>query len=513
MTTQTIVPIIDGLGGTQHARVDLAGDGSIAFHQAIEIGGTTISAGNPLPINVNGGTVAVSNLPGTQAVSGSVSIAGTANVAGTLAVSNFPGTQAVSAAALPLPAGAAQDGTDGTGITPPTGATGIRGWLSGIYQSLVGTLSTSRTWVLSGGTDSVAVSNFPSQAALGTVSLTGSTVAGAAALAAVDPQGNLATKDAGVQGALSADTPLFVVLTGDPTGDFAQMNLLEEMLKDNASLTIGVRVSNQPTVDAAGRLILSDGVQINVPNLPVGASFIIDTTGYQSINITTQALVGTLSFSSDGLTWTACLLATPSTGTTFSGGSIAAAAHYITTVVARWFRITPTTAGTATVYLRQGIGMGPIAVGGNVFNNVSQIGGLATGTVPGGTGVMPVGGSTAVGGSAATAPVEVGGVDSGGLVRRLLQDTSGRVIDTPYAPDFTGTMRQLSAIASAPGVLSALATVDQGSADGLALTDIALLSLQELRIISFYLFRLLSEGGAPSIEDPTILRADPNLLV
>ena len=112
MTTQTIVPIIDGLGGTQHARVDLAGDGSIAFHQAIEIGGTTISAGNPLPINVNGGTVAVSNLPGTQAVSGSVSIAGTANVAGTLAVSNFPGTQAVSAAALPLPAGAAQDGID-----------------------------------------------------------------------------------------------------------------------------------------------------------------------------------------------------------------------------------------------------------------------------------------------------------------------------------------------------------------------------------------------------------------
>jgi hypothetical protein len=40
-----------------------------------------------------------------------------------------------------LPATAAKDGTDGTGITPPTGATGIRGWLSGIYHLLSNPLS------------------------------------------------------------------------------------------------------------------------------------------------------------------------------------------------------------------------------------------------------------------------------------------------------------------------------------------------------------------------------------
>jgi hypothetical protein len=33
----------------------------------------------------------------------------------------------------PLPQGAAQDGTDATGATPPAGAAGIRGWLSGLY--------------------------------------------------------------------------------------------------------------------------------------------------------------------------------------------------------------------------------------------------------------------------------------------------------------------------------------------------------------------------------------------
>lgn len=36
-----------------------------------------------------------------------------------------------------LPATAAADGTDGTGIIAPTGAVGIRGWLSGIYNALV----------------------------------------------------------------------------------------------------------------------------------------------------------------------------------------------------------------------------------------------------------------------------------------------------------------------------------------------------------------------------------------
>jgi hypothetical protein len=48
-------------------------------------------------------------------------------------------TQPVSAASLPLPSGAAQDGTDANNILPPTGGAGIRGWLSGIYIKLNGT--------------------------------------------------------------------------------------------------------------------------------------------------------------------------------------------------------------------------------------------------------------------------------------------------------------------------------------------------------------------------------------
>lgn len=80
-------------------------------------------------------------------------------------VTNFPSSFGISGA---LPAfaapptvnlgalnGAAQDGTDASGVAPPSGALGIRGWLSGIYSKLAGTLTVS--W--SG--QSVAVSNFP----------------------------------------------------------------------------------------------------------------------------------------------------------------------------------------------------------------------------------------------------------------------------------------------------------------------------------------------------------------
>lgn len=77
--------------------------------------------------------------------SGTISLTGAlpagANALGSVSVSNLPATQAISAAALPLPTGAAADGADGTGIALPTGGAGIRGWLSGIYKALINALT------------------------------------------------------------------------------------------------------------------------------------------------------------------------------------------------------------------------------------------------------------------------------------------------------------------------------------------------------------------------------------
>lgn len=72
-------------------------------------------------------------------------ITGTVTVGGSVAVNNLPATQAVSAASLPLPSGAAQDGVDASGVTAPTGGVGIRGWLSGIYKTITGTITVSQS--------------------------------------------------------------------------------------------------------------------------------------------------------------------------------------------------------------------------------------------------------------------------------------------------------------------------------------------------------------------------------
>lgn len=110
--------------GTQKVQVtNLPGtqpvSGNVGVTGSVEVSN---DSGNPLPVS---GSVSVSNLPATQPVSGSVSVSNfpanqvvsgtvTANVtfpttqavSGSVSVSNLPATQAISAAALPLPSGA-----------------------------------------------------------------------------------------------------------------------------------------------------------------------------------------------------------------------------------------------------------------------------------------------------------------------------------------------------------------------------------------------------------------------
>ena len=97
---------------------------------------------------VSGNPVMVGGSDGTNAHFLSTDSSGRPNV-------NVNGTVLVSAASLPLPSGAAQDGTDGTGITAPTGGVGIRGWLSGIYSLF--TSGTQKTQIVSAGGNVAAV--------------------------------------------------------------------------------------------------------------------------------------------------------------------------------------------------------------------------------------------------------------------------------------------------------------------------------------------------------------------
>jgi len=94
------------------------------------------------------GSVAVSALPGSPAQDGTDATgvtlpAGATGIRGWLSgiYNRLAGTLTVTVSALP--GSIAQDGTDATGVTAPAGAVGIRGWLSGIYSRLAGTLAVS----------------------------------------------------------------------------------------------------------------------------------------------------------------------------------------------------------------------------------------------------------------------------------------------------------------------------------------------------------------------------------
>lgn len=71
----------------------------------------------------------------------------------TVTIANQQSIQPVSVSSLPLPTGAAQDGNDASGVAAPAGGSGIRGWLSGIYAKLGGTLAVGLATALPAGTN------------------------------------------------------------------------------------------------------------------------------------------------------------------------------------------------------------------------------------------------------------------------------------------------------------------------------------------------------------------------
>lgn len=87
----------------------------------------------------------LSSDPATQTTLAAVLVKLNASLAVTGAF--YQATQPVSAVSLPLPAGAAQDGTDITTPTAmPAGGVGTRGWLSAIWTKLNGTIGVAGTF-------------------------------------------------------------------------------------------------------------------------------------------------------------------------------------------------------------------------------------------------------------------------------------------------------------------------------------------------------------------------------
>ena len=170
--------------------------------------------------------------------------------------------------------------------------------------------------------------------------------------------------------------------------------------------------------DVNKQIILSDGPAPVVVQGAVNTVVLIDTLGYQSLQFTSTGIAGNVTTSNDGINFSALTGAPVVLGALVT--AISANASYIFPVLARWIKITVTTAGIGTYYLRNTL-FNP------AYTTTPYIAG-ATGVNGGVAGIQSIGGNIAIGTARTANPAPVGGVDINNLTRANLLS----VIGQPY---------------------------------------------------------------------------------
>ena len=312
---------------------------------------------------------------------------------------------------------------------------------------------------------------------------------------------------------------------------------------NNTPLNVKLQFQNSGIKqDLSGAFILSDAPAPVTVNQAIGGITVIDTTGYQTIHLTTGstfAATGGVQFGNDGITFSQGPMQTaPGVLST----SLVGTTTYIIPVTGRYARIIATTAGQFTYYLRnaaaQFTGQNLIGINGAAINsavaqlgvNVQQVGGIAA--VTGGlAGTLAVGGSGAVGAIPLTSPIIAGAVDPAGLTRRLASDplgslfVSARVIPTNLAA--LGGTTQAPVPVSLAGYNNQVPLAVQDTSQFEGQTQIELLAqiLQEMKIMNQQLYELpriiagqlngINTAGAMPMftygDEPTAMRNDASL--
>ena len=287
--------------------------------------------------------------------------------------------------------------------------------------------------------------------------------------------------------------------------------LLAQALDSTSNVQLNTNIINLGK-DSNNALILSDAPA----PLPIsggsGATIIVDTQGYQTLNITTQGLAANVTCSNDKITWSSLSGAPLVFGAL--GTAVAAHTGYTFPCIARYIRFILSATGSATIFLRNSPWIGtynttaPTVPSGTATNNISQIGGTATVTAGVG-GTLAVGGNIAVGSAQTTNPLVIGGIDTSNLTRRLQTDSSGRLIISSI--DQSNTTRNLGSISPTNTMqnIPALAVQDLAQFEGQSISDLLNQVLIELKILNYYNFTLLTTGTINVSDEPTVLRNDP----
>jgi hypothetical protein len=277
---------------------------------------------------------------------------------------------------------------------------------------------------------------------------------------------------------------------------------------NNSPLNIRLQAQNSGVKqDNAGAFILSDAptaVQVNLT--ATQNSITIDTQGYQTISITTGAgIIAAVSGSNDSLTFQ------PNIGYSLLSGlstsALAASGNFIFPCLTRYIRVIASAGGQFTYYLRNQPYTNPSVnlqqVNGVTISqataqfgmNIVSVGGTAT--VTGGlAGTLGVGGSTAVGVAPTSNPIIAGGIDPGGLGRRLAADALGtlfvssRVVPSSTAALGTSTQAPVPVATAGYDNRVALSVQDTMQFEGQNHVELLGQILQEMKIMNQQLYEL-----------------------
>ena len=293
---------------------------------------------------------------------------------------------------------------------------------------------------------------------------------------------------------------------------------------NNTPLNVKLQAQNSGIKqDLSGAFILSDApITQTISGSTTNSLTLIDTQGYQSLQITTVAYAGTLFGSNDGINFVAIfgynLTALSSVN------SVTANGNFSIPITTRYIRLTCTTAGPFTYNLRN-IPAPSLPALNYIAGSAVISGGVA--------GTLGVGGTNAVGVASASNPVVVGGVDPTGLARRatttMLGDviTGNRTIPTSSAA-LSSTTTGNTPIGATGYINQVPQTVqDTSQFEGQTQTELLAQMLQEIKILNQQMYELprvialaLQGPTAPqqgqSIQlgdDPYLLRQDASLFI
>jgi hypothetical protein len=324
----------------------------------------------------------------------------------------------------------------------------------------------------------------------------------------------------------------FIILGRAGPGASASDNLAAAF---NPDTPLQVAFGNGVKQDKNGALILSDGIPYYLMG---GNTYVINLNGYSSIILQLSGALTVSSFQSiDGTLWTTSffglvtgngLTSTPNSAGIWAGPVVG---QYLKLVVSGAVGTTI----TASVILKQTPMNGSYFNSGNLPVNVGQFNGTTTVTA-GVAGMLAVGGNIGQGVAPTANPVLVGGIDTGGLTRRILTDIGGRpianvstvgtaTVGAPYITNFTvsNTAYPLSSNTAYPqniiGVLpstfqqsAALNVQDTAQYEGQTQTELLAQILLELRILNQQIYELPKALATNNYNDPPEeLRKEPSI--